>query len=183
MKFSKVFVLLISLLLVSTTYMTAQDGSPGTAQRAEDLRAKLRDVQGKESELQMRAQQLDLDLRPENIERFFAATGSTRPEELREQRRRQLQHEKQSVVAQLEQLAASRVRLESAILTADAEAYQQSAQGTAAALVSKRLGSNEFTNTLLFAGVLALVALAALGVIVALVLRRRRNERMRFIAQ
>jgi len=70
-----------------------------------------------------------------------------------------------------------------AILTADAEAYQQSAQGTAAALVSKRLGSKEFTNTLLFAGVLALVALAALGVIVALILRRRRNERMRFIAQ
>ncbi|MFL6546719.1 MAG: hypothetical protein ACJ8LM_16275 [Candidatus Udaeobacter sp.] len=160
---------------MSTTYMTAQDGSPGAAQRTEDLRAKLLDVQGKESELQMRVQQLDLDLRPENLERFFAATGSTRPEELREQRRRQLQLEKESVVAQLEQLAASRVRLESAILTADAEAYQQSAQGIATALVSKRLGSKEFANTLFFAGVLALVALAALSVLVALVLRRRRN--------
>src|SRR5258705_437898 len=99
MKFSKVFVLLISLLLVSTTYMAAQDGSPGAAQRAEDLRAKLLDVQGKESELQMRVQQWDLDLRPENLERFFAATGSSRPEELREHLRRQLQLVKQVLVA------------------------------------------------------------------------------------
>ena len=181
MKSSKAFVLLISLLLASTIYTHAQDGSPGAAQRAEDLRTKLLDVQGKESELQMRLQQLDLDLRPENIERFFAGTGSTRPEELREGRRRYLQNEKQSVLAQLEHLAASRTRLESAILAADAEVYQQSSLGTTA-FVSNTLGAKHLTTILLFAGVLGLITLFALGALVALVLRRRRNERLRFTA-
>ena len=48
-------------------------------------------------------------------------------EELREARRRQLEIEKKGVQSQLEILAASRAHLETAIASADAQSYQQSA--------------------------------------------------------
>ncbi len=91
-------------------------------QRGETLRAQLRDVFMKEADLQARADQLEFDLKPENIERMTANTGSTHPEELRETRRRQLENEKTRVRAQLDLMTQSRTRLEAAIATADAEA-------------------------------------------------------------
>jgi chromosome segregation ATPase len=91
-------------------------------QRAEGLRAQLRDVQVKEADLQARADQLEFDLKPENIERLTANTGSTRPEEVRDARRRALENEKARVGSQLELMAQSRTRLETAIATADADA-------------------------------------------------------------
>jgi hypothetical protein len=183
MKLTKALILLISLILMSGTGILAQNDSSDAAQRAENLRTQLQDVQSKETELQMRVQQLDVELRPENIERYFAAAGSTRPEELREQRRRQLQNEKESVLARLDQLAASRSRLESAILTADGEAYQQSAQQSPAVGLSQKLGAKHLSNTVLFAGVLGLILLVALGALIALILRRRHLDRMRFTVQ
>jgi predicted nucleic acid-binding Zn-ribbon protein len=90
-------------------------------QRATSLRAELRDVQAKESDLQARAEDLDYALKPENIERSVAGYGTTHPEELREQRRRQLEGEKERVRKQLEQLASSRAHLEQAIAAADVE--------------------------------------------------------------
>jgi len=90
-------------------------------QRATSLRTELRDVQTKEVDLEAKAEQIDNDLKPENIERSTSGYGTTHPEELREQRRRQLEGEKQRVRKQLDQLAASRLRLEEAIATADAE--------------------------------------------------------------
>lgn len=90
-------------------------------QRAENLRAQLRDVQTKESDLQARMDQLDFDLRPENIERVVSGFGTTRPEEARDQRRRLLENEKARVRTQLDQHSVSRARLETAIATADAE--------------------------------------------------------------
>lgn len=106
----------------------AQEASSAAQNTTEKLRAQLTDVQAKETELQARERQLDEDLRPENIERSLAGVGTTRPEELREQRRRQLESEKGRVRSQLDQLAQSRTRLEAAIATADAEAYRRSAQ-------------------------------------------------------
>jgi hypothetical protein len=91
-------------------------------QRAEALRAQLRDVAMKEADFQARLEQLETDLRPENIERMTANTGSTRPEELRETRRRQLENERNRVRSQLDLMTQSRTRLETAIATADAEA-------------------------------------------------------------
>ena len=120
MKLCSRFALLIVLILSSLTIAVAQNSIEG-------LRSQLSDVQKKETELQARVKQLDEDMRPENLEKFFALQGSTRPEEQREQRRRQLENEKTRVQAQLDQLAQSRVRLETAIATAEAAAYQQSA--------------------------------------------------------
>jgi chromosome segregation ATPase len=90
-------------------------------QRASSLRTELRDVQAKESDLQARAEEIDYALKPENIERSIAGYGTTHPEELREQRRKQLEGEKERVRKQLAQLAASGAQLEQAIASADVE--------------------------------------------------------------
>src|SRR5207253_2285229 len=73
-------------------------------QRAETLRAQLRDVQAKQDELQARADQVTEALRPENIERATAAYGTTRPEEVRDMRRHQLENEQHRIQDQLNTL-------------------------------------------------------------------------------
>jgi chromosome segregation ATPase len=90
--------------------------------RAETLRAQLRDVQAKEAELQTHALQLEYELQPAVIERTLASSGSTRPEDLREQRRRALEADKSITQTQLNQIATNRARLETAIANAEAEA-------------------------------------------------------------
>lgn len=116
------------LLLVAACAASSSAQSPASAaQQVESLRAQLGDVQKREEELQTRMRQLDEELRPENIERYFALNGSTRPEEQREQRRRQLERQKAGVQSQLDQLAQSRTRLETTIATAEAAAYRESA--------------------------------------------------------
>lgn len=90
-------------------------------QRSAALWKELREVEAQQTDLQARAEELVYALKPENIERSVAGYGTTRPEELREQRRRQLESEKTRVGKQLEQLAANHVRLEQAIAAADTE--------------------------------------------------------------
>ena len=90
-------------------------------QRAAALRTELRDVQAKQADLEAKSEQLDYDMKPENIERSVAGFGTTHPEDLREQRRRQLESEKQRVTKQLDQLNAGSARLEEAIAATDAE--------------------------------------------------------------
>ena len=125
-------ILFIALVPAFTAGVAGQ--SQSGAQTADDLRGQLLEVQAKEAELQTRARQLDEDLKPENIERSLAGVGSTRPEELRELRRRQLTIERDSVRAQLKLVGTSRERLEAVIRTAETQAYQQSAQGITPAL-------------------------------------------------
>src|SRR5205823_3361221 len=66
-------------------------------ERAANLRAQLVEAQARQAELQTRLQQLEENLKPENIERSLAGVGSVHPEELREARRRQLEIEKRGV--------------------------------------------------------------------------------------
>lgn len=77
-------------LLIFTNHALAQQAAPAE-ERLEKLRLELIDAQGKEAFLRTRAQQLDEDIKPENIARSLAGFGSTKPEELREFRRRQLE--------------------------------------------------------------------------------------------
>ncbi len=90
-------------------------------QRTENLNAQLRDVVTRQSDLQARAEQLDIDLQPGNIERSLVGVGSLHPEELRAQRRRQLESEKTRVRSQLDLLDKNRASLETSIASADAE--------------------------------------------------------------
>jgi septal ring factor EnvC (AmiA/AmiB activator) len=89
--------------------------------RSAALRNELRDVQAKEADLEAKSEDVDVALKPENIERSTAGYGTTHPEELRDQRRRQLENEKLRLRKQLDQLAISHQRLDEAIATSDAE--------------------------------------------------------------
>jgi uncharacterized protein YlxW (UPF0749 family) len=124
-KTSIVILFLLCVLLGSVVAATAQQSAP---ERAASLRVQLTGIQTKQDELQARVQELDELLKPENIASALAGVGSVHPEELREQRRRRLANERAGVSAQLDQLNASRTRLETAIAEADAAAYQQSAR-------------------------------------------------------
>lgn len=122
--------IVLAVLLLTTHSLAQQSTSP--EERLAKLRLELVDVQGKEAFLRTRAQQLDEDMKPENIARSLAPFGSTKPEELREFRRRQLELEKKGVLEQLEVVATKRLELEAEIALAETQAYHQSAQPTSA---------------------------------------------------
>jgi hypothetical protein len=90
-------------------------------QRAESLRSQQIDVEGKLAELQSHLEQTEFSLRPENIERAGAGYGTTRPEEARDATRRALESRKGRLQAQIRILETSKIRLEQALITADAE--------------------------------------------------------------
>lgn len=90
-------------------------------QRAESLRSQQFDVESKLADLQSKLEQIEYAVKPENIERAQATFGSTRPEEARDARRRQLESERMRLQAQMKILESSRARLEVAATTADAE--------------------------------------------------------------
>ena len=118
--------LVLSLLVMLNATISGQQRA-NTADAVDELRLQLIEVQEKEGSLRMRAQQLDEEVKPENIERSLAGIGSTKPEELREARRRRLTIERESVTAQLKLVETTKARLETAIANAEARAYQESA--------------------------------------------------------
>ena len=165
--------ILVAVMVLGAIQVTAQE-TASAAQTAENLRTQLRDVQWKEADLKSRLNQLDYDLKPENIERYFAGIGSTRPEELREQRRLQLQSEKDAVVAQLKSLDDSKIRLEASIQRADSLAYQQSALGPASLMVTQAWHQHK---GLVLGGAVVLFGLVGLCSVALIVLRRRSQAR------
>lgn len=118
--------LLLFVALLNFAPVSAQE-PPRAAEALETLKLQLIELQGRDENLRSRLQQLDYELKPENIERSLAGIGSTKPEELREHRRRQLSIERDAFVAHLQTLEMQRVRLERAIVDAENRAYQQSA--------------------------------------------------------
>ena len=162
---------LVVALLVLSVGVYAQDGG-SAAETVEKLKAQLLEVQGKEEALRDRLAQLDESIKPENIERSLAGIGSTKPEQLREARRRQLSIERDGVLAQLKTAETSRQRLESAIANAEALAYQQSAQPPGS---NKLAGSSTKGYQLLMLGGGGLAALALGGG--ALFYRRKTRTR------
>ena len=90
-------------------------------QRSSQLRTELREVQGKKADLEAHVEQVENDLKPENIERAVAGYGTTRPEELRAQRQKQLENDRTRSRQQIDQLAASEARIQQAIATSDVE--------------------------------------------------------------
>ena len=115
---------LLSLLI---TCVTITYGQSPAQERIDRLHEQLLDVQSKQADLQSRLDTLNEQLKPENIEKGLAGVGSTRPEDLRELRRRQIETEKSGIEKQLAVLNESRTKLETGIAQAAALAYQQSA--------------------------------------------------------
>ena len=124
--FILVGVLFLSELVLASAPAIVQ-AQTGAQEKAVSLRAQLNEVETKQAELQTRLQNLDEQLKPENIEKSLAGLGSTKPEDLREQRRRQLEIERNGVQKQLDLLNTSHSRLETALAQAEADAYRQSA--------------------------------------------------------
>jgi hypothetical protein len=125
--FVSVMFLAGEMALVSASNPTITQSQNSAQEKAASLRAQLADIETKQAELQTRLQKLDEDMKSENIANSLALVGSTHPEDLREQRRRQLEIERNGVQAQLNLLATSHTRLETSIAQADADAYRQSA--------------------------------------------------------
>jgi hypothetical protein len=88
--------------------------------RAEVLRRQLIDLIEKETSYRIRMNQLDEEMRPENIERSLSAVGTTRTVELRDTRRRSLENERRGLENLLNQTTQSRTRLEEDVRQADA---------------------------------------------------------------
>lgn len=169
---SKIFAIVLVTLFTVVVNIHAQDPPPSAAETAEHLRAQLFEVQTKEDELRARAQQLDEALKPENIERSLAGVGSTRPEELRETRRKQLQIERDGVQAQLNLLETTRTRLEAAIRDAEVRAYHESAGGVQPTKMV--LSQSMFGRRLLYSGS---ATVAVVGLVAGFIIRRRLRKR------
>ena len=127
-------------VLLSGLFATTTLAQTSAQEIAANFRVQLSEVEIRQTEMQARDEQLEEDLKPENIERSLAGIGSTHPERLREQRRRQLEIARARVGVQLDELDRSRTLLETAIAEADAVAYWQSA-GIA-------IGTTQRTNNL-----------------------------------
>lgn len=159
--------MLLVLLFALGIGVSAQE-TPSAAERVENLKAQLLEVQGKEDGLRIRLQELDEAIKPENIERSLAGVGSTRPEELREARRKQLSIERAGVLAQLQTAETGRLRLESELANAEALAYQESAKPAGGMMM---VASGISQRVMFAGGGLVLVALGGAG---ALLYRRKR---------
>lgn len=171
MKLSLAFVLLT--ILVSAYVMPISAQEAGDGRKIEELRAELSNAQDRVADLKIRLEQLNFDLKPENIERHFNGFGSTRPEELRASRRRQLQTEKDRVVAQLEQLASRYTGLEAAINAAQASAYQQSM--TTVVMKTDRNSDRYFFFLTRVMIPIALLCAILEAITLGFLIRRRRN--------
>lgn len=90
-------------------------------QRSEQLRGQMLETESKIADIESKLEQIEYALKPENIDRATQGYGSTRPEEAREARRRQLESERTRAQAQLKILSTSKTRLEVASANADQE--------------------------------------------------------------
>ena len=163
--------LIVLALFVLPIHAIAQQ-STSAEEKLGRLRLGLIDVQGKEAALRTRAQQLDEDMKPENIARSLAGFGSTKPEELREFRRRQLELEKKSVLHQLETVSAKRLQLEAEIALAETQAYHESAQAQPASALQTLVTRTSNTTRPLLIG-LGVSVFAVMGVGIFLIRRFR----------
>lgn len=88
-------------------------------QRAESLRKQLFELVEKENNVRTRLEQISFDARPEMVDRSAAFSGSLRPEEIREQRKKSLDAEKRNAETLLTQIQTSRAKLEETVQRAD----------------------------------------------------------------
>ena len=88
-------------------------------QRADTLRKQLFEMLEKEGTVLAKLDSLEMDMRPEMIDRGVAFAGTLRPEELREARRRQLTAEKTNQENLLNEIRRNRANLEVNLQKAD----------------------------------------------------------------
>ena len=87
-------------------------------QRAENLEEQLFSIAKEEANLQAQLEEVNEQLRPENIEQL-PISGSLRPEAIRESTRRRLTNKQHRIQEQLQLLQQSRTRIHSSISVTD----------------------------------------------------------------
>ena len=97
-----------------------QDQLTKEEQRGEGLQMRLLDIAEKEGGLQSRVEQVNEQLRPENLDTALAGVGSLRPEDAREDTRKRLSSEKQRIQSQLDLLRQDRMRTQASLASSDA---------------------------------------------------------------
>ena len=97
-----------------------QDQLTKEEQRGEVLQMRLLDIAEKEGGLQSRVEQVNEQLRPENLDATLAGVGSLRPEDAREDTRKRLSTEKQRIQTHLDLLRQDRVRTQASLASSDA---------------------------------------------------------------
>lgn len=117
-------VTIISIVLVFAFPFTAiaQDTS-GPDDTISSLKEQLAEIEKTKTELGIRIEELDEELKPENIEIAVAGIGSTHPEELRDHRRRLLTIQRDGIQTQLDLLEEKSARINAAIAAAEFAAY------------------------------------------------------------
>ncbi|HXF42262.1 MAG TPA: hypothetical protein VNK26_00850 [Pyrinomonadaceae bacterium] len=88
-------------------------------QRVDELRKQLFSLIEKENNIRLRLDQIEIQLRPESIEREVAIAGSLRPEELRQLKRKSLESEKQSQQNLLTEVLRARSAVELSLQKAE----------------------------------------------------------------
>jgi hypothetical protein len=88
-------------------------------QRADSLHKQRYELIDKQGVIRTKLEQIANDLRPEMIERTTAMTGSLRPEEIRDARKRNLEAERRNQEALLAEVQTNLDRLDQSIIKAD----------------------------------------------------------------
>src|SRR5882724_13528499 len=112
----------IVLVFAFAFIVTAQEINSADDKIA-NLKQQLMEIEWIKTDAQIRLEELDEQLKPENIERAVAGIGSTHPEALREYRRKVLMIERDEIHAQLDLLEENRARIKAAIAAAEYIAY------------------------------------------------------------
>jgi len=89
-------------------------------QRSESLRKQMFEMAEKEAAIRTKLDSLENDIRPEMIERAVAFAGTTRPEELRAARKRNLEAERNNLQNLLNEIQKTRANLDQNVIKADA---------------------------------------------------------------
>ncbi len=89
-------------------------------QRADGLRKQLFEMIEKENTIKSRIDQIETDSRPEIINRSATFSGSMKPEEVREQRKKSLDAEKQNLQSLLNEIQLTRAKLTANVQRSDA---------------------------------------------------------------
>ena len=151
------------------------------------LKQQLFDLESKETRLRMRLEELEEQLKPESIERELAGIGSTRPEELREHRRKLLTIERNGLRTQLGLLAEQRAQTESAIAEAESTTDSGEAQPSPAPLPKRVIkmalgnfgaGNLPFKRSLV---AMAMLSLLAAGLILLFIVRFKRTRQRHYL--
>ena len=121
-------VVIISIVLVfAFAFIVTAQETDGAEDKIANLKQQLMEIEGLETDSRIRLEELDEQLKPENIERALAGIGSTHPEQLREYQRKLLTIERDGVQTQLNLLEENRARIKAAIAAAESAAYLKSA--------------------------------------------------------